>query len=118
MSSPRQPDSLSRDAGTALPASLRYARLTQPLIAGVGTSRNDTWWEEEQMKYVGLTDDPGQRKIAHGNPSDWWQRYFSTEKEARDWERDMVAKPGYTGGGGGEGWHYGYTYIITASTKQ
>ena len=40
------------------------------------------------MKYVGLTDDPETRKEAHGNPSDWWQRSFSTEKEARQWEKE------------------------------
>ena len=70
------------------------------------------------MKYVGLTDDPESRKEAHGNPSDWWQRSFSTETEARQWEKDMLARPGYTGGTGGEGWRYGYTYTITSSTQE
>ncbi len=68
------------------------------------------------MKYVGLTDDPVRRQAEHGNPSDWWQKSFTTEAEARQWEKDMLAKPGYTGGSGGEGWHYGYTYTITGST--
>ena len=53
------------------------------------------------MKYVGLTDDPASRKHEHGNPSDWWQKWFSTEKEARDWEKEMLSKPGYKGGTGG-----------------
>jgi len=70
------------------------------------------------MKYVGLTDDPETRKEAHGNPYDWWQRSFSTEKEARQWEKEMLAKPGYRGGTGGEGWQYGYTYTITSSTRE
>ena len=70
------------------------------------------------MKYVGLSDDPEERKIAHGNPSDWWQRTFSTEAEARSWEKDMLNKPGYEGGPGGKGWKYGYTYTITSSTIQ
>lgn len=70
------------------------------------------------MKYVGLTDDPATRRIAHGNPPDWWERSFLTEKDARDWERAMSATPGYTGGGGGEGWRFGYVYTITAYTKQ
>ena len=70
------------------------------------------------MKYVGLTNDPEGRKQKHGNPSDWWQRSFSTESEARKWEEDMLAKPGYKGGTGGEGWRYGYTYTITPSTRQ
>jgi len=70
------------------------------------------------MKYVGLTDGPETRKVAHGNPPDWWQRKFDSEKEARQWEQDMLAKPGYTGGGGGQGWRYGYTYTITSATKQ
>jgi hypothetical protein len=70
------------------------------------------------MKYVGLTDDPDERKKAHGYPSDWWQRSFSTEKEARQWEKEMAAKPGYKGAGGGTGWKYGYTYTITSSTRE
>jgi hypothetical protein len=70
------------------------------------------------MKYVGLTDDPAARKVAHGNPPDWSQRKFDSEKEARQWEKDMLAKPGYRGGDGGQGWRYGYTYTITSTTKQ
>jgi hypothetical protein len=70
------------------------------------------------MKYVGLTDNPQQRKQEHGNPPDWWQRSFNTEKEARDWEKDMLSKSGYKGNPGGAGWRYGYTYTITATTKQ
>jgi len=70
------------------------------------------------MKYVGLTDDPKARKVEHGNPSDWLQSSFSTEKEARQWEKEMLAKSGYRGGTGGEGWRYGYTYTITSSTRE
>ena len=70
------------------------------------------------MKYVGLTDDPQSRKAAHGNPSDWEQRSFSTEAEARRWEKEMLARPGYTGGTGGGGWRYGYTYTITNYTRE
>lgn len=69
------------------------------------------------MKYVGLTDDPQQRREDHGNPTDWWQRSFDTESEARAWEKEMLAKPCYTGGPGGEGWHYGYTYTMSSSTN-
>jgi hypothetical protein len=69
------------------------------------------------MRYAGLTDDPATRKQAHGNPSDWWQRSFSTEKEARQWEKDMLAK-GYKGDTGGKGWKYGYTYSVTSSTRE
>lgn len=68
------------------------------------------------MKYVGLTDNLQERKEAHGNPADWWQRSFSTESEARRWEKQMLANPDYKGGSGGEGWRYGYTYTITNST--
>ena len=53
-----------------------------------------------RMKYVGLTDNPEERRRAHGNPPDWWQRAFSTETEARSWEKEMLAKPGYTGNPG------------------
>lgn len=70
------------------------------------------------MKYVGLTDDAVQRKAEHGNPSDWWQRSFTIESEARKWEKGMLDKPGYTGGPGGKGWRFGYTYTITSSTTQ
>jgi len=70
------------------------------------------------MKYVGLTDNPSERKEAHGNPRDWWQRSFSTESDARAWEIGMIAEPGYKGGPGGKGWKYGYTYTITAQTTE
>lgn len=68
------------------------------------------------MKYVGLTDNPSRRVAEHGNPSDWLQRSFSNEAEARRWEKDMLSRPGYSGGTGGDGWRYGYTYTITRST--
>ena len=70
------------------------------------------------MKYVGLTDDPETRKQQHGNPSDWWQKSFSSEEEARKWESDMLNQQGYKGGTGGSGWKYGYTYTVTNSTKE
>ncbi len=70
------------------------------------------------MKYVGLTDEPDRRRQEHGNPSDWYQKIFNNEYEARIWEKEMLAKPGYTGGPGGEGWRYGYIYTITSSTIQ
>ncbi|TAL70093.1 MAG: hypothetical protein EPN82_05640 [Bacteroidetes bacterium] len=68
------------------------------------------------MKYVGLTDDPARRKQEHGNPSDWWQRGFSREIEARAWEEISLKMPDTTGGTGGAGWRYGYTYTITNNT--
>ena len=70
------------------------------------------------MKYVGLTDYPETRKAQHGNPRDWWQRTFDTEGQARDWEKEILAKTGYNGAPGGEGWRYGYTYTITSTTKE
>jgi len=70
------------------------------------------------MRYVGLTGNPHQRKEDHKDPADWWQRSFVTESEARAWEEDMLAKPGYTGDTGGKGWQYGYTYTITSSTRE
>ena len=68
--------------------------------------------------YAGLTDNPEQRKNEHGNPSDW-KHYgpFQNENQARNWEKDALAK-GFQGGAGGKGWQYGYTYTITPSTKQ
>ena len=70
------------------------------------------------MKYVGLTDDLKERKSAHGTPPDWWSRTFNSEKEARQWEKETLAKPGYKGGPGGAGWKNGYTYTITNSTVE
>ncbi len=70
------------------------------------------------MQYAGLTDYPQQRRQDHGNPVDWRQISFSTEAQARTWERTVLAMPGYTGGTGGTGWKYGYTYKITYWTKQ
>jgi len=67
------------------------------------------------MKYAGLTDDPDRRKIQHGNPKDWAQKKFTTEKEARAWEKSML-EGGYKGGTGGAGWKYGYIYTITRDT--
>jgi len=69
-------------------------------------------------KYAGLTDDPKQRKQDHGNPSDWAVvKTFSTENEARNWEKAMH-NTGYKGAGGGAGWKYGYTYSITSTTRE
>ncbi len=66
--------------------------------------------------YVGLTDDPKQRKQQHGNPSDWTVvGPFATEQQARDWEKRELAK-GHKGGTGGAGWRYGYWYTITSAT--
>ncbi len=69
-------------------------------------------------KYVGLTDDPTERREWHGNPPDWQQRRFSKETEARAWEKQKIALPGYVGGPGGKGWRYGYTYTVTDSTRE
>ncbi len=69
--------------------------------------------------YVGLTDDPDRRRGEHGNPSDWRiTGPFVDETSARTWERRFLDSPGYTGGTGGAGWHYGYTYTITPFTKE
>lgn len=67
---------------------------------------------------VGLTDDPVTRRQQHGNPPDWQQTSFSTEEEARAWEKQYVGKPGYQGGPGGAGWRFGYWYTITSKTIQ
>ncbi|HEX9341149.1 MAG TPA: hypothetical protein VF992_08280 [Thermoplasmata archaeon] len=67
--------------------------------------------------YAGLTDDPQQRAREHGMPRDWQQRVFTTEKEARAWEKDKLAH-GCVGGPGGAGWRWGYTYTITTETKE
>jgi hypothetical protein len=69
--------------------------------------------------YVGLTDDPANRRQQHGNPSDWQQTGpFTTEKAARDWEAQYVDRAGYQGGPGGAGWRYGYWYTITPQTRE
>lgn len=70
------------------------------------------------MKYVGLTDNPQQRRQYHRYPADWVQQMFYREAEARAWEKEILSRAGYTGGPGGEGWRYGYIYTITGSTTQ
>lgn len=70
------------------------------------------------MRYVGLTDDPAARRAAHGNPTDWCEHRFETERAAREWEEDMLSRPGYTGGPAGKGWHFGYIYTIRRNTIQ
>lgn len=70
------------------------------------------------MRYVGLTDNPAQRKLDHGNSFDWRVvREFTTEDEARKWEKGLLLL-GYQGGTGGKDWKYGYTYTITLWTRQ
>lgn len=62
------------------------------------------------MRYAGLTDDPERRKREHGSPPDFRVvRRFGTEREARDWEKGILAK-GYAGDTGGKGWEFGYTF--------
>jgi hypothetical protein len=56
--------------------------------------------------------------MEHGNPTDWWQRAFEKEDEARKWELEMLSRPGYKGGSGGAGWRFGYTCTITNSTRE
>jgi hypothetical protein len=73
--------------------------------------------DTSMARYVGLTDDPARRKREHGDPADWSQRPFTSEREARAWEQQMLAA-GYQGGGGGQGWRYGYTYTITPQTNE
>jgi len=70
------------------------------------------------MKYVGLTDQPDRRRTEHGDPPDWWQTRFRTEREARNWEARMLAVSGYQGGSGGQGWQYGYMYTMGAGTRE
>lgn len=65
------------------------------------------------MRYVGLTNDPERRKGEHGNPSDFRVvREFTSEPEARRWEKQMLAQ-GYEGDVGGAGWRYGYTFSVS-----
>lgn len=65
------------------------------------------------MRYAGLTDDPERRKSEHGNPQDFRVvREFTSEYEARLWEKDMLDQ-GYKGDIGGAGWRYGYTFSVT-----
>lgn len=69
------------------------------------------------MRYAGLTDDPDRRKKDHNYPKDFRVLHrFTSEKEARDWEKDMLAQ-GYKGDTGGAGWRYGYTFSITSRIK-
>ena len=70
------------------------------------------------MKNVGLTDDPVRRKKEHGEPADFKIiQKFSSESDARKWERILIAQ-GYNGDTGGAGWRYGYTYSKTLHRKR
>lgn len=68
--------------------------------------------------YVGLTDDPARRKEEHGNPRDWSERAFASEREARAWEETMLRRANTVGAPGGAGWRFGYTYTIMESTAE
>jgi hypothetical protein len=70
------------------------------------------------MKYAGLTDDPEASRSAHGKPSDWSQLSFTKEKEARQWLKEALARPGYTGKPGDAAWKFGYTFTISNLTIQ
>jgi hypothetical protein len=70
------------------------------------------------MKYAGLTDDPEASRSAHGKPPDWSQLSFKNEKEARQWEKEVLARPGYTGKPGEKDWKFGYIFTITNLTVQ
>ncbi len=65
------------------------------------------------MMYVGLTDDPDQRKKEHKDPPDFKVlKEFTSESEARKWEMDMIEQ-GYKNAREGKEWHYGYICSIT-----
>jgi hypothetical protein len=70
------------------------------------------------MKFAGLTDDPARRKVDHNNPSDWTQKSFSNEAEARRWLKELLEKPEYETGPGDLGWRFGYTYKIRPWTHE
>lgn len=70
------------------------------------------------MKYVGITDDSERRKKEHGEPADFKVvRKFSSESDARKWEKGLLAQ-GYNGDTGGAGWRYGYTFSKTLRRKR
>jgi hypothetical protein len=59
---------------------------------------------------IGVTDDPVQRRIAHKNPSVWYQWQTDSEAGGRNVETHFISK-GMQGGSGGGG-HAGYVYIF------
>lgn len=69
--------------------------------------------------YVGLTDNHQQRRLQHGNPSDWKVvKEFASEPQARTWEKEELKKPNHVGGTGGAGWKHGYKYTVTDQTRE
>jgi hypothetical protein len=58
---------------------------------------------------VGLTDHPERCRVSHGNPPDWRQIRFDSEREARDWERCFAFSSEIASRSGTE-WLYGYWY--------
>jgi len=68
-------------------------------------------------KYCGLTDNPDQRKIEHGNPPDFRVvKTFTTESEALKWQNELQIM-GFTCGNNESGWRFGYIYIMTLTTN-
>ena len=68
------------------------------------------------MRYVGLTDDPEALRRQYGIPSDWWQRSFHSEEEARQWMSSLVELPNFIADGLSDGWCYGYTFTLPATS--
>ncbi|MFC2170931.1 hypothetical protein ACFLQJ_03020 [Calditrichota bacterium] len=67
-------------------------------------------------KFVGLTNDPENRKKLHGEPDDWELKGpFETEREARNWEM-LKRATGFNGAPRGDEWKYGYTYTTSNKT--
>lgn len=66
--------------------------------------------EMKGRRTVGLASDPLRRREALGNPERWMTaKRFHTEKEAREWEDELVSQ-GYRRDDGGTGWEFGYTF--------
>lgn len=72
------------------------------------------------MIFVGLTNSPMRCRLDRGKPTDWIQRRFSSEPEARQWLAMMAAKEGLTTSESlhSDDWQFGYVYTITLATKE
>ena len=61
--------------------------------------------------YIGITENPKQRKEEHGNPVVWYEWEGQTEKIAREVEKYWLDKGCKGGTGGGEHPHWVYIYM-------
>lgn len=62
--------------------------------------------------YVGITEDPKERRVGHGNPSAWYDWEGESEDAARGAEKHWLDKGCQGGPKGGDHPHWVYIYMV------